>query len=127
MVAGSSDPTVVESITGADSGKHLKLTSNAINDQVTLSVPIDEAGTYAIYVKARRSTSSGKFQLAVEGVNQGAEQNEYDAVGGGVEYSLGSLTFATTGTKSFKFTVTGKDAASSGYGLSIDAIRLAQE
>ncbi|MBA3571523.1 MAG: carbohydrate-binding protein, partial [Pyrinomonadaceae bacterium] len=57
-------------------------------------------------------------------VNQGLAQDEYSSTTGYSVQDLGTVTFFTTGNKAFKLLVTGKNASSSGYGLSFDYIQL---
>jgi hypothetical protein len=40
---------------------------------------------------------------------------------------LGDVTYQTSGNKVFRFTVTGKNSASSGYGTAIDYVLLAKQ
>jgi hypothetical protein len=65
-------------------------------------------------------------QLAVNGTNAGASQDEYNANSGGVfkEYDLGPVTFNTAGNYTFKFTAIGHNASSTGYTVVVDYIKL---
>ena len=67
--------------------------------------------------------NKGKFRLAINGIAQGVVQDEYAAsVGYGVR-DLGTV-FLNAGNQAFKFTVTGKNASSTGYTLAFDYIEL---
>jgi hypothetical protein len=41
--------------------------------------------------------------------------------------NLGNVTYQTSGNKVFRFTVTGENSASSGYGTAIDAVMLTKQ
>ena len=101
-----------------------KLASNAINDYISYTLPSVPAGTYTVTVGARGLNTRGQFQLAIDGVNQGAVQDQYSATTSYITHDLGAKTFATTGNKVFNFNVTGKNASSSGYDLTFDYIEL---
>ncbi len=113
--------------TGASNGAYDGISSTAIGDYIDYTVPVATAGTYDVKVQFKRnalSTSTrGQWQLAINGVNQGAVQDEYGS-GNFVAVDLGNVTFGTAGNKSFKFTVTGKNALSKGYSVNFDRIQL---
>lgn len=108
----------------ASAGKADKLDANAAADQVTYTVPVTETGTYTVKVRYKILASRGIAQLAVDGVNVGAPLDQYGTGGTWNEATLGNVTIATTGNKAFKFTITGKHASSTGYNITIDAIKL---
>jgi hypothetical protein len=100
-----------------------KITSNAVGDSITYTVPVPLAGNYTVKVGVKKYTvARGMFQLAIDGVNQGAVQDEYGSAGY-AEFNLGVKNFAA-GNRAFRFTVTGKNSASSGYELTFDYIKL---
>jgi hypothetical protein len=72
----------------------------------------------------------GVWQLAIgqagnpSPVNLGTPQDEYTSVESFPGLSLGTWSPATTGTKWFKFTVTGKNSSGAGYSIAFDYIRL---
>lgn len=101
-----------------------KLIANAKNDYVQYTVNVAQAGTYTVYVKVKKALAQGKFQLAIDGVNQGSLQDLYSTSTSYVEINLGSITFTTSGNKSFRFKVPSKNALSARYDLLIDAIKL---
>lgn len=101
-----------------------KLTSNGTNDYVQYTVPITQTGTYTVYVKIKKATAQGKFQLAIDGTNQGSAQDLYSATTTYTELNLGTKNFTTTGNKLFKFKVSGKNTSSTCYDLFIDATKL---
>lgn len=102
-----------------------KLEANAANDYITYPIPNVPAGTYTIQLRAKTHPTRGKFQLSIDGVNQGTVQDQYASTAAWVIFNLGSKTFSTPGNHTFTFTVTGKNAASSGYNLTFDTITVA--
>lgn len=123
----SSDPISNINEPGASNGSFEILGSNLANDQVTYTLPVAAAGTYSVHVGLKKANSRGKFQLSVDGVNVGGEQDEYVNAPAFATVDVGSVTFSTAGNKQFKFTVTGKNPASTGYSLGTDFIRLYPE
>jgi hypothetical protein len=129
MSTVASDSITEFSESYAGNGAAARLDADAVNDYVTYTIPISQPGTYAIKVRVKKYTSRGMFQLAIDGANQGSVQDEYSTATGSAAYvllDLGSKTFAIAGDKQFTFTVTGKNAASSGYSLAFDSIEVDQ-
>ena len=98
--------------------------ANAVGDYVTYSGSVGTAGTYNVRVGVRRWNSRGIFQLQINGVNQGAAYDGYDANLQNVEVNLGNVAISTAGTQQFRFNITGKNAASTGYRVVLDYIKL---
>jgi len=103
----------------------------AVGNYVTRITPSVPAGTYQVSVIYKSGDTRGTYQLATAATlggtytNVGSPQDQYAASQVyQVEQVVGNVTFSTTGTKAIRFTVTGKNAASSGYGLAIDAVKL---
>ena len=93
-----------------------------LNFTVNVAIP----GTYDIKAATKKFPTRGIFQLSVNGTNVGPTEDEYNANGNGVfqEYDLGNVTFTAVGNYSFKFAVTGRNTASSGYTVCFDYIKL---
>jgi hyaluronate lyase len=92
---------------------------------MTLSVAA--AGTYDIKVSTKELNTRGTYQLSINGTNVGAPQDQYNASTSAGVYAtqdLGNFNFAAAGSYSFKFTVTAKNAASTGYSIAFDDITL---
>jgi beta-glucanase (GH16 family) len=127
VAATSSDEQTVAYDTAASNGAYEGLAADAVGDYINYTVPVASAGTYNVKTRFKRaalSTSNrGQWQLSIDGTNQGAVQDEYGS-GIFVEVDLGNVTFASAGNKSFKFTVTGKNASSLGYNVNFDRITL---
>ncbi len=77
-------------------------------------------------VSVKELNTRGIWQLSINGANVGSPQDEYQNTGSGAYavFDLGNFNFAAAGNYAFKFTVTGKNAASSGYSIAFDDITL---
>ncbi len=119
-------------ITGGNfsGGAGTVLDARAAGDSVTYTVPNVAIGTYDVRVGVKRLDSHGLCRLAAARSdsttfsNIGSSQDLYSTTEDYVELDLGTWSPATVSDKSFRFTVTGKNAASSGYAVGLDAIRL---
>jgi hypothetical protein len=123
-----SDYTVPYSV---NYGFGMRMTSTAVGDYVQLNVNVPTAGTYQLYSYNATGPGAGDFQLAIDGANQGSAVSLFEAAPAhpqnGLGYKktdMGTVTFATAGNHTFKYTVTGKNAASTGYQLYFDVIKL---
>jgi len=100
------------------------------NDYVTFTVPNVTQQTYDVRVGVKDYPTRGIFQLAIgtasggSMTNVGPPQDSYSAVAGYREIDCGTWTPGTTSNKTFRFTVTGKNTASTGYTIGLDYIRL---
>ena len=101
-----------------------KLVATAIGDSVSFTLNVPAPGNYDVRVSAKELNTRGIFQLSVNGNHVGAAQDEYARSETFREYSLGTVSITSAGKAAFNFTVTGKNAASSGYSLSFDYIKL---
>ena len=107
------------------------LDSTAANQFVTYTVPNIAAGTYDVRVGMKKLNTRGMWQLAISRMdsqnsptNLGSPVDEYASVETFAEVDMGNWSPGSTSDKAFKFTVTGKNASSTGYSLSFDYIRL---
>ena len=57
-------------------------------------------------------------------VDHGAAWDNYSATPVYTANDIGTVTFGSSGTKYFRFTITGKNASSSSYKIGLDYIRL---
>lgn len=118
---GKTASTIVDA--NGSGGSWHKLNGTAVSDFVSYTVNVPQ-GTYSIKVRVKKDLVRGMFQLAIDNANQGTVQDQYSASASYVELNLGSKTFTTAGERTFKFTVTGRNANSNGYTLSFDYIKL---
>jgi Legume lectin domain/Chitobiase/beta-hexosaminidase C-terminal domain/PQQ-like domain len=102
------------------------LDATAAGQSVTMTLSVANAGTYDIRISTKLLNTRGTYQLAINGANVGPPQDEYNATTGGIyaTQDLGNFNFAAAGSYSFKFTVTGKNASSSGFSIAFDDITL---
>jgi len=110
------------------------LRSNGAGDSVVYLVPNISSGTYTVSVGMKKNTSRGQFQLAASRADQNTYTNigsvidEYsNSSGDYVEVTAGSWTPGTTNDKLFRFSVTGKNAGSDQFWLSVDYIHLTKQ
>jgi hypothetical protein len=101
------------------------LDATKAGDSVAFAVNVANAGTYGVSVNSKQLNTRGIFQLAVDGVPASMSGDEYNSNGSGVlgTLSLGNFTM-TAGNHTFLFTVTGKDAVSTGYSISFGQLTL---
>ena len=100
------------------------LDATKVGDNVTFTVNVATAGTYDLRVSYKKYNTRGIWQLTINGANVGSTVDEYLASDAYAVSDLGNFTFPSAGNYAFKFTVTGKDAASSSYGMSFDDFTL---
>jgi hypothetical protein len=127
LTAVSSGPTFRQiGWAGFPDGTGTILDAAASGDNVTMTVNVATAGIYDAKVSVKDLDTRGIWQLTINGTNVGAWQDEYQATASGalVVFDLGNFNFAAAGNYAFKFTVTGKNTASSGYSMAFDDITL---
>jgi hypothetical protein len=102
------------------------LDATAVGDNVTLTVNVATAGISDVKVSVKDLNTRGIWQLTINGTAVGSPQDEYNTNTSGVYavVDLGNFNFAAAGNYAFKFAVTGKNAASSGYSMAFDDIIL---
>lgn len=116
--------------TGFTNGSGTIIDATAVGNQVTYVIPGVTAGVYDIRVGCKNLNTRGIWQLAIgpagstSPTNLGAPQDEYATGETFAEYDLGNWTPGSSSDKWFTFTVTGKNAASTGYTISFDYIKL---
>jgi hypothetical protein len=100
---------------------------NAVNDYIQYSVGVPAPGTYNVKVRFGKDTDLGKWQFYTAGINLGVQQDAYSGAFTFSEVNLGNVTYQTSGNKVFRYTVTGKNGASSGSGMAIDYVMLTKQ
>jgi hypothetical protein len=127
LPAASSGPTFRQfTFAGFPDTTGTILDATAVGNNVTLTVNVATAGIADVKVSVKDLNTRGTWQLAVNGANVGSPQDEYNTSASGVYavLDLGNFNFAAAGNYAFKFTVTGKNAASSGFSIAFDDITL---
>ena len=126
----SGDITSAINEAALSNGSSAHLAANATGDFATYGVSVPQAGTYRILLGVKKYTGRGIFQLATSDslsgtyTNRGAAQDTYNTGATFPQLDLGTVTFSSAGTKSFRFTVTGKNSSSSGFGVTLDYVQL---
>ncbi len=109
--------------------------SAAVGNYVTFRAPSIVPGSYTVSVGLRKYVTRGIWQLKIgradnfagTAMNIGAPQDEYAATTTYAEAALGSWAPASAASdKWFQFTITGKNASSSGFDEAFDYIELTQ-
>ena len=100
------------------------LDSAAVGDSVTYTANIPAAGAYDLQVTAKDFNLRAIWQLAIDGVNTGAPQDEFYNGEKYVDLDVGPVFIKTAGNHTFRFTVVGKNASSTDYKISVDSIGL---
>lgn len=123
-----SDTNDIEFNSGYSDSTGLVLHANAVNDFITLPVYFAEAGSYSVAVRVKRASNGGRFLLGTSATTSGfsefpASIESYSSTSNFTTISIGTRTFAV-GKYNFRFRVTGKASASSGYKLYSDYIQV---
>ena len=87
------------------------------------TVNVATAGTYNIQVLSANYYDRGIIGLTVNGAALGSNINQYAPALTYVAQDMGNATLVA-GNNTFKFTVNSKDAASSGWKISVDYLNL---
>ncbi|MFM1769049.1 MAG: hypothetical protein RJA22_1578 [Verrucomicrobiota bacterium] len=132
VAANSGSSIGIKSDTLASGGKSVLYRSTANGQYITFALPVGAPGTYGIQISAKRASDRGIMQLAVADALTGTYANidgpkdEYapSITFGNIPAYTVPVTFTTAGTKYLRFTVTGKNAASSDRNLSFDRLVL---
>jgi Glycosyl Hydrolase Family 88 len=123
--AGDSQQDVSDTL--ACGGEYNQGNFNAVNDYIQYAVRIPAPGTYNVKIRFGKDTDMGRWQFSTAGFNVGAQQDAYSSVFALSEGDLGNVTYQTSGTRVFRFTVTGKNGASSGYHTAMDDVTLTKQ
>jgi Legume lectin domain/Chitobiase/beta-hexosaminidase C-terminal domain len=120
----SSGPTYrVFTWPGFTDGAGTILDAANVGDSVIININVPTAGIYDVKYAAKKFGTRGISQLSVNGANVGGVVDQYSPVTGWQEFDLGTVNFAA-GNQPFAFTLFGKSAASSGFTISFDYIKL---
>ncbi len=111
----------------ASGGQYHQGHFNAVSDSIQYSVSVSTPGTYNVKIRFAKDTALGTWQFYTAGLNIGAPQDAYSNAFTFAEVDVGHVTYRTSGTKVFKFTVTGENSASSAYSTAIDYVMLTKQ
>jgi hypothetical protein len=111
---------------GFTNGSGATVDATQVGNYIAFTLNVPQAGTYDVKYASKLFPSRGIGQLSVGGTNVGAAVDEYTSNTNGAlkEFDVGNVTFTAAGNYVFTFTVTGKNASSSGYSLAFDYIEL---
>jgi hypothetical protein len=125
LTAVSSGPTFRKFVyNNLPDGTGTILDATAIGDNVIFSVNVATAGIYDVQLSYKAFYARGISQLSINGTNVGPTLDQYTAADAYATFDYGTYNFTTPGNYQFKFTVTGKNPASSMYAISFDDITL---
>jgi Glycosyl hydrolases family 39 len=108
----------------ASNGQWAKFNASGVNDYIAFTLNLPSSGTYNVRVGIKIHSARGIAQLAIVGNNQATPQDFYATTEKFVELDLGNKNFSAGGNKEFRFSLTGKNANSTGYALGFDYIKL---
>lgn len=116
----------VFSWSGFTNGVGISVDATQVGNYIAFTLNVPQAGTYDVKYASKLHPLRGIGQLSVGGINVGPAVDQYNANSNGVwkEFDVGNVSFTAPGNYQFKFTVTGKNASSSGYYLTFDYIKL---
>ncbi|WP_158289425.1 heparinase II/III domain-containing protein [Paenibacillus flagellatus] len=97
--------------------------ANGANDFVTFSFDVPSAGSYDVRLGFVKTGASGTVKAELDGVQLQTGIDLYDTYYDTLELAFANRTLAA-GTHTLKLTSTGKNAASAGYTMALDYIRL---
>lgn len=109
----------------ASGGQWVTVATTAAGQQVTFTASATYTGTARLKVGIKKYPSRGIVQAAVNGTSIGSPIDGYAAGPEFVEHDLGPITLTRNGSTPIRFTVTGKNAASTGYSIGIDYVVVA--
>jgi len=117
----------------ASSAYYTSLAATGTGNAVDFTTPVLPAGTnYALQMRYLIGANCGQCSLQIDGMPIGGTIDQYGIVANVTNYfgsvsqpvftnvTVGTVNFATSGTHDLRLTVTGKNAASSGYAISSD-------
>jgi len=111
-------------------GSGTNLQANAMNDFVIYRTASLPSGTFAVTIRYKRGPNAGLFRVAVSSsqggpyATLGSEQDGFGTASDWVTVSLANLNVVSPGQRFFRFMVTGRNGASSGFQLFPDYIDL---
>jgi predicted alpha-1,2-mannosidase len=108
---------------GYSGGKGTILEASAPGASVTYTAVVPLAGTYDVRVGIKELNNRGTWQLDIGGTPQGPSVDGFSSSAVFTEVDLGSATFLP-GATPFRFSVIGRNAASSSSWIALDYIRL---
>lgn len=121
---GGSVTTKIDKEEGFSGGASVKHDAQAAGAFIEFPLAVPEVGDYEAKLDYKSFPSRGIVQLSIDGVPQGQPVDMYSAKGGyGQSASFGSKRLQS-GKRTLRFTVVGKNAASTGFSGHFDKLTL---
>ncbi len=117
-------PQHVEQDLEADGARVRILHASAPGDYLEHTLDAPAAGDYQLRLRVRTGPASGIARLSFNGADLGGETSFFSPAAAYQEIGFGQVTVAAPGPVTLRLTVTGRDSASAGHRLELDAIRL---
>jgi glucose/arabinose dehydrogenase len=115
--------TAIQTDANTSGGKWIALLADSTGDSVSFTVPSVPAGSYMIIMKYKAHPNRGVLDFVADGVSQGTLDQYSDTPFYGEQW-FGPVTYSSTGNKTIRLRVVGKNAAAGAYTLSADAFKL---
>ncbi len=123
----SSGPTYrIFAYSGFTDGQGTILDATAPGQRVSIPLNIPQAGVYDVKVGTKATTTRGISQLSINGANVGPAEDQYAPSETFKQFDLGTVSLPA-GNVTLVFTVTAKNAASTGYTEAFDYITITQQ
>jgi hypothetical protein len=119
----SGQTVTTQADTNASGGTVAYFNATGTSQYVEFTTGTVQAGAYSLSFQYKQNTSRGQHSVTVDGVAVGGTVDEYGSSSSYVNKTLGSITFASTGTHTIRLTVTGKNASSGSYVLAPDVFK----
>ena len=111
----------------ASGEKYSRGVLSGVGDYIQYSAWLPAPGTYNVKIRFGKGADLGRWQFYKAGTKVGAQQDAYSNAFAFSEVNLGNVIYQTSGNKVFRFRVTGKNNASSGYATAIDYVMLTKQ
>jgi len=116
--------TTLQTDAAASGGQWISLNADGVNDYIEFTTPNVSAGTYNVVLLYKKHPNRGTLSLTVDGIKLDGDLDQYSATPSYVTKDFGPITFSSFGTHKIRLTVVGKNASSTVYTLSADAVQL---
>ena len=111
----------------ASGEKYSRGVLSGVGDYIQYSAWLPAPGVYNVKIRFGKGADLGRWQFYKAGTKVGAQQDAYSNAFAFSEVNLGNVTYGTSGNKVFRFSVTGKNNASSGFATAIDYVMLTRQ
>ena len=119
-VTNSGTGTTVQTDANTSGGKWISLDAENTGSWMEFTTPSIPAGTYSLRLGYKTNNNRGIASVKVDGAAVGGTIDQYASPSTYPTATVGTVTFAASGTHKIRLTVTGKNSASSSYVLSAD-------